>query len=170
MYDKDYFINLIDILSENNIKGRSSSLSHLKSAVYDWNIEMGWEKPNYNILSNEEKGFCFFSYTKREPRHCTLRHIFVLEKFRKQGCANIMMQDMIDDMQKKQIIRLRFFADLPSIKFYKSLGFKKWHGVSKTKLPFYYGDVYGNLLPLPKAQKRYVVSNNNNNKNINDIF
>jgi len=153
---KEKLEKLLEELEAKGQKGRSSSKSHLKSALYDWRVEENWNKETAFVLNYEDKGYAFITLTKREPRHCTLRHVFVLEEYRGEGIGKKLMQMMYDTMNESDVKRLRFFADKPSVAFYESLGYK-WHGVSKTGLPFYYGDVNGNLIELPKGQQRYVV-------------
>lgn len=167
--DKDFFENLKEKLIECGYRGRSSSISHLKSALYDWNVERGWNRENYHILNYEEKGYIFCTFTKKAPQHCTLRHFFVIEAFRGQSVGKKLMNDLYNLMKQNNIKIIRFFSDIQSVDFYKKIGYNKFHGLSKTKLPFYYGDIYGNLLPLPKNQKRYVV-NNEAEENINNLF
>lgn len=148
--------NLLIKLEQEGQKGRESSKSHLKAALYDWNVESQWDSDRAVILDYEDKGYAFITFTKKEPRHCSLRHIFVLEEHRGKGVGQWLVDRIIFEMEKRQCDILRFFADKPSVKFYERLGFK-WHGVSKTGLPFYYGDSRGNLLKLPKSQERYIV-------------
>ena len=147
--------NLLKELECKGLKGRSSSKSHLKSALYDWQIEGNWNNPNAFIFDYSGKGYAFTTITKREPRHCTLRHIFVLEEYRGQGIGVNLIDMMKTKMVECKVERLRFFADLPSVEFYERLGFT-WHGESKGGLPFYYGDMTGSLIELPKSQKRYL--------------
>lgn len=153
---QEYFDKLLNTLKKQNIKGRSSSLSHLKSAIYDWNIERNWNNERAEIINIEDKGFAFITFTKREPRHCSLRHIFVLEEYRGQNIGRAIMNKLYDNMKTRNINILRFFVDIPSIDFYKKIGYNNFHGLSKTGLPFYYGDCQGNLIQLPKSQIRYV--------------
>ena len=145
---------LLEELEAKGLKGRSSSKSHLKSALYDWRIEGGWDNERCTVLNCNDKGYAFLAFTKREPRHCTLRHVFVLEEFRGEGIGVKLINMMKAEMIERDCERLRFFADLPSVGFYERLGYK-WHGKSKGGLPFYYGDSQGNLIDLPKAQQRY---------------
>lgn len=147
---------LLSELEEKGLKGRSSSKSHLKSALYDWRVEERWGDSNSVVLSCEDKGYAFIAFTRTEPRHCTLRHVFVIEDFRGEGIASKIMQMMYDEMAKRDVNILRFFADIPSVKFYERIGYTQWHGKSKTGLPFFYGRPSGELLELPKSQLRYV--------------
>ena len=152
----DYLEDLSKKL-ENTKGGAISSKSHLKNGLYDWRLEKQWDNPNAKVLNLDEKAFMFISYTKREPRHCTLRHFFVLEDNRGSGIGAEMMSYLIDEILDNKVRYLRFFANKPSIGFYESLGYK-WHGLSKTGLPFTYWDcILGELAPLPKSQKRYIV-------------
>jgi GNAT superfamily N-acetyltransferase len=143
------------LISLQDQKGRTSSKSHLKSALYDWRIENNWVNPNAEIISIDKTAYAFLTFTKREPRHCTLRHFFVLESERGKGVGRALICKMKEHIERRQINILRFFADIPSVVFYEKLGYK-WHGNSKTGLPFYYGDIDGNLINLPASQKRYV--------------
>lgn len=150
---------LEDLLAElENTKGGSlSSKSHLKNALYDWRIEKQWDSPNAKVLNLGNKGFMFISYTKKEPRHCSLRHFFVLEKYRGLKVGFDMMKLLEKEILDNKVRYLRFFANKPSIGFYEKLGYK-WHGISKTGLPFTYWDLLiEDLAPLPKSQKRYIV-------------
>lgn len=149
--------DLLKKLEEKGLKGRTSSKSHLKQALYDWRVEKNWQSNNAKVISVDDCGFAFITFTKREPRHCTIRHLFVLEDFRGQGYGKRLIDCIKQEMSKENITVMRFFADRPSISFYESLGFT-WHGVSKTNLPFYYGDTKGNLIELPKSQTRFLKS------------
>jgi len=137
--------------------GSLSSKSHLKNALYDWRVEKQWDKESSKVFSLEDKGFMFISYTKREPRHCTLRHFFVLEQYRGKNIGAEMMKMLEEYMKENYVMLLRFFANKPSIKFYEKLGYR-WHGISKTGLPFtYWNIITKKLAPLPKTQERYIV-------------
>tara|TARA_R100000655_G_scaffold99933_1_gene144091 strand:+ start:4483 stop:5016 length:534 start_codon:yes stop_codon:yes gene_type:complete len=154
--DEDYCKALL--VSIDDYKGGSlSSKSHLKNAIYDWNIEKQWNSPNAKVLHLDQKAFMFISFTKREPRHCTLRHFFVLENYRGKNIGSEMMSYLSKEILDNKVRYLRFFANKPSIGFYESLGYK-WHGLSKTGLPFTYWDLLlEDLAPLPNSQKRYIV-------------
>ena len=43
------------LISLQDQKGRTSSKSHLKSALYDWRIENNWDNPNAEIISIDKK-------------------------------------------------------------------------------------------------------------------
>jgi len=137
-------------------KGPESALSHLKSALYDWRVENQWENPTAYVYSFDDVGYMFISMTKREPRHCTLRHIFILEEGRGKRAGVQLIEKMREVMKEKGVNILRMFINRPALGFYNKLGFNDFHGVSKTNMPFYYGDPYGNLVTLPQAQKRYL--------------
>jgi GNAT superfamily N-acetyltransferase len=140
-----------------NFKGEKSSLSHLKSSLCEWRVEQNWCKGNdCFVFTMENKGYIFFNFTKREPKHCTLRHIFVLEEYRNQKIAFYLFDKMIDIAKKVKVNTLRMFAVKSAIQFYEKKNIIKYHGYSKTKMPFYYGDFYGNLKPLPPKQIKYV--------------
>jgi len=151
---KDNLYALLDDLKARGIKGRSSSKSHLSTALMDWHCESGWETEKHKILNYEDKGYAFICYTTRGNIHCSLRHLFVLEDYRGQGIGKELMSMYKKDMEEKGCEIMRFFSDLPSIGFYEKLGFS-WHGRSKGGLPFYYGDREGNLIELPKGQQKY---------------
>ena len=139
-------------------KGATASVSHLKAALYDWRVEEQWSKSNSAAMQLDQLGFMFITFTKRKPRHCTLRHFFVLESARGQGVGARMMRLLEQQCLHHRVRYLRFFANKPAIKFYEHCGYR-WHGVSKTGLPFIYWDlVLRKLAPLPKAQRRYVVT------------
>ena len=151
-----YLENLL-INLEQTKGGAVSSKSHLKNGLYDWRVEKQWDSPRAKVLNLDNKGFMFISFTKREPRHCTLRHFFVLEEYRGTRIGEEMMHSLIDEILIEEVNYLRFFANKPSIGFYEKLGYQ-WHGLSKTGLPFTYWDCgKWELAPLPKSQKRYVV-------------
>lgn len=153
---KDKLERLYEHLRNSEYGGQASSKQQLIVALYDWNIEKNWSKSNCFVLSYQDKGFIFFAMTQNEPRHCTLRHVFVLEEFRGEGIGRKLMLMMNYVMQKHNVGILRFFAIPPSIPFYEKLGFQ-WHGLSKSGYSFYYGDTRGNLMKLPPAQYRYLV-------------
>lgn len=147
---------LLQLLLEGESRGRESSKSHLKQALYDWRIEGQWESSNAEVIEVDECAYAFITFTSREPRHCTIRHLFVLEEQRGKGYGAKLVDRIKQSMSLRNVDRLRFFADKPSVKFYEKIGYK-WHGLSKTGLPFYYGDASGNLIELPKSQQRFVV-------------
>ena len=147
---------LLESLEASGNKGRSSSKSHLKAALYDWRIEGQWDNDNAVVINYEDKAYAFITFTKRDPRHCTLRHFFVLEDYRGEGIGEKVIDLIKYEMERKDVTTLRFFADIPSVGFYEKIGFNNWHGKSKSGLPFYYGDVSGNLKSLPRSQLRYV--------------
>ena len=146
---------LLEDLEASGLKGRSSSKSHLKAALYDWRREGQWQNANADVVSVDDAGYAFLSFTKREPKHCTIRHLFILEEYRGKGYGRRLMSAINDAVKERGVERLRFFADIPSVDFYEKLGYS-WHGTSKTGLPFYYGDLDGNLIDLPKSQTRYI--------------
>jgi len=154
---------LMEELRTSEYGGQTSSKQQLMVALYDWNIENNWSRNNHFVLGYQDKGYVFFAITKNHPRHCTLRHLFVLEEFRGQGIGSKLMLMMKYVMQKHNVGILRFFAIPPSVPFYEKLGFQ-WHGLSKSGYSFYYGDTRGNLMRLPPAQKRYLAKANNNGR------
>lgn len=130
---------LLEMLRQRDVKGAAASQSHLNTALYDWNIERNWVNPNAFIITNH-KGYAFFTFTKRDPRHCTLRHIFVLEEHRGENIGKLLMEHMYSIMQGHDVERLRFYANKPAIIFYERLGFK-WLGENKQGLPFTFTDI-----------------------------
>lgn len=121
-------------------KGSSiCSKSHLKMALYDWNKERNWDNPNAYVLDVDSKGYIFFTFTTREPKHCTIRHLFTLEEFRNQGIGRGLIVKTKHMMIENNISRFRFFVNKPAISFYKKLGFQ-FIGESKQGLPFVYCD------------------------------
>ena len=70
-------------LENNTPKGKMSSLSHIKMATYEWNMEKNWDRENAFVFVAKEKGKIlgagFHTLTKRKPRHATFRHIFTFE-------------------------------------------------------------------------------------------
>lgn len=138
-------------------KGSVSAYAHLNSALKEWRVEGNWGRDNAFVIGIEGQGYAFFMLTKREPRHCTLRHIFTIESARGTGVGEKLINEMRNIMQDNGVSTLRFFANKTAISWYEKLGYK-WHGLSKTGLPFFYGDKYGNLIDLPRPQRKYVIS------------
>lgn len=138
-------------------KGRESSKSHLKSALYDWRVENHWNNEKATVLSYEDKGYAFLTFTKRKPFYCVLRHLVTLEEYRKQGIGTELINMMYVEMRKREYRTIRFFADKPSTGFYEKLGYK-WHGKSKTGLLFTYTDINNMMLlePIKRDLKRIV--------------
>lgn len=132
-------------------KGRESSKSHLKSALYDWRVEQNWNNERAAVLNCENKGFAFITFTKKEPKYCVLRHLVTLEEYRGQKIGTKLMELMYQEMKNRGFSILRFFADIPSVGFYEKLGFK-WHGKSKTGLSFTYTDI--DTMELVQPNKR----------------
>lgn len=115
------------------------SKSHLKMALYEWNKEKNWNNKNCFIHNHDNKGYIFYSFTSRAPKHCTIRHLFVLEEYRGQGIGKKIIELVKQHMQMRGIKRFRFFVNKPASEFYKKLGFY-FLGLSKTGLPFVYCD------------------------------
>ena len=163
----DYLQSILDKEVSSNASNEShktSFTSHLKSAIYDWRVERQWNKPYSFIYSFDDKGFIFFTYTQKFPRHCTLRHIFVKFNNRVSGVGTKLFDFMKSKMNADNVNILRMFINPPALRFYQKHNIKNFHGKSKTGLDFYYGDINGNLISLPKSQKRYVVKNDDGNK------
>lgn len=162
--DNDVRINydvtpaFLNELKEAAYEKNLSVRTHLNVAIYDLNVEQGWEKPTTVVFSLDDVCFVFLSYTKSyKVNHCTLRHIFTLDDYQGKGYAKKAMQAIYDDMRKRDIYVLRFFSAKKSITFYEKLGFE-WHGLSKSGLPFTYWNINTNKLArLPGHQQRYVV-------------
>ena len=140
MVTEQYLEDVLQSRIEAGYKGRESSKSHLKSALYDWRIEQNWNSGRAVVLSYENKGFAFITFTKRAPKYCVLRHLVTLEEYRGEGIGTNLMNLMYKVMKERDYNILRFFADIPSVGFYEKLGFK-WHGKSKTGLSFTYTDI-----------------------------
>lgn len=150
--------------------GKSGFVTHLKSIIYDCNIERAWNKPNNFIYSADDLGFIMFSITTQHRRHCTLRHVVVSDEARGKGLGKLLFYHMTEVMGDEGVNILRMFINPPALPFYSKLGFNDYHGKSKTGLDFYYGDLDGNLIkPLPKNQQRYVVQPETNT-NITGFF
>ena len=115
-------------------------------ALYDWNKERNWINPNAFIETIDNKGYIFFTFTVREPRHCTIRHLFTLEEFRHQNIGTDLITKAKIKMNENGVSRFRFFVNKPAINFYKKLGFT-FLGESKRGLPFVYCD-YKSLEPI----------------------
>ena len=137
-------------------RGSTASVTHLKAALYDWRVEQQWDKPGSAALQLDGEGVMFITFTSRAPRHCTLRHFFVLEEARGKG-VGVRMMKLLEKLCIHHRVRyLRFFANKPAIQFYERCGYS-WHGTSKTDLPFTYWDLaMGRLAPLPRSQVRYL--------------
>lgn len=149
--NREYF----DALYEELKAVGDDGANHINSARIDWTKEEQWGKPSSHVIAIDDNAWAFFTFTKREPRHCCLRHIVTRKTHRGQGLASALLNKMYLIMEENNVDRLRFFADKKSIKFYEKLGYS-WHGLSKTGLPFFYGTTDGRLLELPKAQQRYI--------------
>jgi len=135
---KEHLEKLLKLLEEKYPKGSSTcSKSHLKMALYDWNKERNWNNNNAFIVNYKDKGYIFYTFTSREPRHCTIRHFFILEEFRGQGIGRNMIEDLRQHMFFEGVDRFRFFCNKPAIEFYNKLGFS-YLGESKQGLPFVY--------------------------------
>ena len=148
---KSYLENLLEERFLKGYRGRESSKSHLKSALYDWKIENNWSNENTSVLSYNSKGFIFLTFTKREPKYCTLRHIITLEEYRGQGVGKELIKLMYSEMREREYSKVRFFADIPSVGFYEKLGYT-WHGKSRTGLSFTYTDI--NTMELLTPNRR----------------
>ena len=151
MVTENYLEGILQQRIDAGYKGRQSSKSHLKSALYDWRIEQNWDSERAVVLTYENKGFAFITFTKREPKYCVLRHLITLEEYRGLGVGTELMKLMYQEMSNRNYNILRFFADIPSVGFYEKQGFK-WHGKSKTKLPFTYTDI--KTMKLVEPNKR----------------
>ena len=156
---KEYFENLLTTL-EHVPGGKSSSKSHLKMAMYDWNIENNWNRPNSVIINYDNKGFAFFQLTKR---HCTLRHVFVLEEHRKEGVGKYLIDEVYKTMRNHGVHIIRFYANPPAKLFYEKLGYQ-WLGESKGGLPFTYTDI-NTMEPIhnEKQVKNFTIIMDNKN-------
>lgn len=115
------------------------SKSHLKMALYDWNKEKNWDNNNCFIYNQNDKGYIFYSFTTKDPKHCTIRHFFVLEEYRGQGIGRKIIDMVKIHMRMRGVKRFRFFCNKPAVGFYTKLGFS-YLGQSKQGLPFVYCD------------------------------
>jgi ribosomal protein S18 acetylase RimI-like enzyme len=140
MVTEAYLEEVLQQRVDMGLKGRQSSKSHLKSALYDWRVEQQWSKDSGKVITYENKGFAFLTFTIRNPKYCVLRHLVTLEEYRGQGVGSKLMDIMYDEMRNRDYNIIRFFADIPSVGFYEKLGYK-WHGKSKTGLTFSYTDI-----------------------------
>jgi len=137
---QDHLKKLLAQLEVKYPKGSSTcSKSHLKMALYDWNREKNWDSKNSFVYGFEDKGYVFYSFTSKEPKHCTIRHLFVLEEYRGTGVGRKIIEMIKTHMRMRSIKRFRFFCNKPAIEFYNKLGFK-YLGESKQGLPFVYCD------------------------------
>ena len=157
MVTEEYLEEVLQQRIDMGLKGRESSKSHLKSALYDWRVETQWSKDSAAVITYENKGFAFLTFTIRNPKYCVLRHLVTLEEYRGQGIGTKLMDGMYDEMRKRGYSTIRFFADKPSTGFYEKLGYK-WHGKSKTGLTFTYTDIDTmELLPPAKRDLKRIV-------------
>lgn len=163
MVTENYLEGILQQRIDAGYKGRESSKSHIKSALYDWRIEQNWNNDKAVVLSYENKGFAFITFTKRHPKYCVLRHLVTLEEHRGQGVGTKLIELMYEEMKTRQYNILRFFADIPSVHFYEKLGFK-WHGKSKTGLSFTYTDITTMELVEPNKRDKNKLSIKNNSK------
>jgi GNAT superfamily N-acetyltransferase len=149
-----YLDSILEQRIEMGLKGRESSTSHLKAALYDWRVERHWDNKDAAVLTVDAKSFAFVTFTKRTPKYCVLRHITTLEEHRGTGIATNLMNKIYNEMTERGYTTIRFFADKPSIGFYEKLGYK-WHGHSKTGLPFTYTDIDTmELVPVIKRDQK----------------
>ena len=134
--------------------GANSSKSHLNMALMEWNKEQNWDRDNAFIIALDGRGYAFCTITKTEPRHCTLRHIFVLEEYRGMSVGYGLLVSIYDMMEHHKVNIIRFYANKPAVKFYEKHGYK-WLGESKQGLPFTYTDITTmELIHNPKQIKR----------------
>lgn len=137
-------------------KKTGNPFQHLKTALLDWRVEEQWGKDGAVVAGIGSSTFIFVSFTKMEPRHVTIRHVMSLPNAQR-GQASYLVKDwLVQEAKRRNVQRLRFFADKKAVGFYEKLGFT-WHGISKTGLPFFYGTVKGELIDLPTGQQRFVV-------------
>jgi len=132
--------NILQDKIDKGYKGRESSKSHLKSALYDWRIEQNWDRDNCDVLTIDNKGFAFVTFTLRNPQYCCLRHIVTLEEYRGQGIGTLLMKKIYHEIEKRGYVYIRLFSDKPSVGFYEKLGYK-WLGTSKTGLKYTYTNI-----------------------------
>lgn len=140
-------------------KERGNPYQHLKTAQMDWRTEEQWSKPNDRsiVVSINDTTFGYFTFTQREPRHCTIRHIFSLPNA-ERGAASYMLTKWLPEYcQSIGVLNLRFFADKKAKGYYEKLyQTDMWWGLSKGGLPYYYGDLYGNRTTPPVAQHKSI--------------
>jgi GNAT superfamily N-acetyltransferase len=123
--------------------GKMSSLSHLKSSLFDWRLEQGWDPKNKdyrNVLvakdeNGEIAGGTFFSYSKREPKITSFRHIFLFEEYRGNGLAEALYNERYKMSIAAGCTLIRLFANIPAYDWHLNVGMR-FFGMSKTKLPF----------------------------------
>lgn len=138
---EQYLDNLLQERRDKGYKGVYSSKSYLYDALLDWRVEKLWDSDYADVISYENKGFGFVTYTKRNPIHCTLRYIITLEEYRGQGVGTKVMEEIYKLMGKRDISTIRFFANKKSVEFYEKIGYK-WWGNSKNGLPFTYTNIH----------------------------
>ena len=155
--DHDTLERLVAHHREANGTGLDTTGRHLFHASRDWRVESNWGRPNaIAVAFDDDSAFAFWRYTTHtKPRHCTLRHLAVVESARGTGLGRRVVAALVEDMQARGYRYLRLFATSGSVGFYERLGMR-WHGVSRAGRPFTYWDVASwSLAPLPAAQRRY---------------
>ena len=55
MITEEYLEGLLQQRIDMGLKGRQSSKSHLKSALYDWRVEQQWSKDSSKVITYEDK-------------------------------------------------------------------------------------------------------------------
>ena len=161
----NYYYELSNYSTEEKIekkkkyKQRGNPYQHLKTALLDWRVEKQWSKENSVVATIDNTTFIFVTFTNREPRHVTIRHIMSLPQANKGQATFLIKQRLKKESIDRGVYRLRMFQDKKSEVFYDKIGYGAFHGKSKTGLKFYYGDLEGNLINLPSNQKRYIVNN-----------
>jgi len=123
--------------------GKMSSLSHLKSSLFDWRVEHNWDpksKDTRHVLvakdeNGEIAGGTFFTYSKREPKITSFRHIFLFEEYRGNGIAEALYNVRYKMAVEAGCAYIRLFANIPAYDWHLGVGMR-FFGISKTKLPF----------------------------------
>ena len=62
---EQYLEKVLESRIQMGLKGRESSKSHLKSALYDWRVENHWTSDHAIVLDVDKKAFAFVTFTKQ---------------------------------------------------------------------------------------------------------
>lgn len=135
---------LYNNLKQQNIKGgKSVGFTHLKMSLFDWRVENHWNREGSfvkvvrEVGTNKILGGGFWTFTKREPRHVTFRHVFIFEPYRGLGLAHSLYDYRINHSVEHGMKRIRMFSNIPALDWHLSKGMR-FIGYNKSKQPFTY--------------------------------
>lgn len=120
----------------------TDSLYHLKMTYYEWKKENNWASESsheYFAIGDEGEilGATFFTYTKTEPRHICLRHIFSMENGRGVGVAKTLYNFLYRMSVEDGVRRIRVISNIPATEWHVKCGMR-FIGTNKAKQPFTY--------------------------------